>query len=88
MAKKIEETKKLRRVIDGKVSNIIDASTIKVKVERKFPHPKYGKIIMRHKSYIVDTNGIEVNLGDVVTFGEVKPISKRKTWQIINKDSK
>ncbi len=83
--KKTEEKVKLRRIIEGSVTNIIDDKTVKVRVERKYPHPKYGKIIKKHKAYIAHNTNTDINIGDIVTIGEVKPISKRKTWEIINK---
>ncbi|GAB4285132.1 MAG: 30S ribosomal protein S17 [Candidatus Dojkabacteria bacterium] len=73
---------KLRRIMVGQVVKISNPSTVKVKVEKKFPHPKYGKIVKTHKSYLVSLNGFEVEVGDLVNIGETKPISKRKSWEI------
>ena len=77
---------KLRKIMGGIVTNIIDEKTFKVRVERKFPHPKYGKIIKKHKNYIVHNEKNEkLEKGELVTIGEITPISKRKVWGLINK---
>jgi ribosomal protein S17 len=85
MAKKTVEKKvKLRKTLDAIVTNVIDTKTAKVKVETKFAHPKYGRIVKTHKSYLVDITKIkEVAKDQKVLIGEVKPISRRKTWEII-----
>lgn len=87
MANTVQDKKvSLRRVMDGIVVSIVDATTAKVRVERKFPHPKYGKIIKNHKKYLVNKNAeTEIAVGDVVIIGEIKPVSKNKTWEVINK---
>ncbi len=88
-AKKTETKTKLRRIMDATVVNVIDETTVKVKVERKFPHPKYGKIIKEHKTYLANKAAkSELNKGDSVQIGEIKPISRRKTWEILTKTEK
>ncbi|MCA9387298.1 30S ribosomal protein S17 [Candidatus Dojkabacteria bacterium] len=83
---KTEEKNTLRRIMDGVVVSISDPKTAKVKIETKFPHPKYGKIIKSHKSYLAHiSEGLEVQAGDMVSIGEIRPLSKNKTWEIINK---
>lgn len=82
---KKEEKGKLRRTLQGDVVRISTTNTASVRVERKFAHQKYGKIIKSHKNYLVDLNGQEVEVGDAVTIGETKPISRSKSWEIIEK---
>lgn len=79
----------LRRTLSGVVVKVTDSTTVKVRVERKFPHSKYSKIVKNHKNYIsYKKPSLEIEKGDFVTIGEIKPMSKRKTWEIISKDSK
>lgn len=55
--------------------------TVTVSVSRQKAHPLYLKRIRSSKKYHVD-DPLGVNVGDVVKFVEVKPISKTKIWQI------
>ena len=56
-----------------------------VKVERKVKHPLYGKIIRRSKKYHAHDEANEYKLGDVVRIEETRPLSKTKTWQVIDR---
>ncbi|HEX9804458.1 MAG TPA: 30S ribosomal protein S17, partial [Candidatus Dojkabacteria bacterium] len=62
--------------------------SVRVKVETKKPHPMYGKIIKSHKSYIAHDEENKCQIGDIVEIQEVRPISKRKSWMVININSK
>ena len=77
-----EETKVLRTVTGRVVSNKMDKS-ITVLVERKVKHPLYGKYIRRStKVHAHDANN-ECNMGDLVTVEQCRPISKSKTWKLV-----
>jgi small subunit ribosomal protein S17 len=82
----VEETAtKLQRTLSGVVVKVSDPTSVKVRVERKFPHSKYSKIVKKHKSYIAyKSPEMELEKGDFVIIGEIKPMSKRKTWEIIS----
>ena len=51
-------------------------------------HPLYKKVIRHRRRILVDTNNIQVNLGDVVKFISCRPISKNKHFKIIQNISK
>lgn len=86
MDKKSENTMKKIRTLTGVVTNVIDDKTAKIRVERRFPHPKYGKIVHDHRNYLVHIpKEIEVGNGDIVTAKSIKQISKRKSWEVISK---
>ncbi len=72
-----------KRVIQGKVIKKTGDKTINVLVERKVLHPKYHKIVKRFKKYLVHDENNEANVGDVVTAIEHRPISKRKTFTLL-----
>jgi len=76
-----------RRTLTGKVIKLSSTNTLKVRVETKYPHPKYGKIIKNHINYMVHDNGIvkEINIGDKVKITECPPVSKMKKWIILEK---
>jgi len=85
MAKE-KEAKKIRRKLIGNVVSFPGEQTVKIRVERKFAHPKYGKIVKTHKTYIAhleDKKDVEV--GNVVEIEECAPISAKKTWIMVNK---
>lgn len=55
--------------------------TIEIKWSRR--HPRYGKVMQRRtKLHIHDPNN-ESKLGDLVEIKQVRPISKTKTWQLV-----
>lgn len=74
---------KRTRLVTGKVvSNKMDKSIV-VRVDRRVQHPLYGKVITRStKMHAHDANN-ECNEGDTVTIKECRPISKTKTWELV-----
>lgn len=77
------ESRKLRKVRQGVVtSNKMDKS-ITVKVEWKEKHPKYGKYVTKSKKYHAHDEKNECNEGDVVKIMETRPLSRTKTWRLI-----
>jgi len=66
----------------GKVLANKMAKTIVVQVERRFPHPKYKKVITSYaKFYAHDEKG-DAKVGDVVLIQETRPLSKLKRWRL------
>ena len=57
--------------------------TIVVEVTRKVKHKLYKKIINRTKKYHAHDETNSFNIGDFVSIKESKPISKLKTWTVI-----
>ena len=59
------------------------AKTIVVRVERRFPHPRYKKIVTGYKKlYAHDEKG-EAKAGDRVRIEETRPLSKTKRWRLV-----
>ena len=74
----------MRRTATCKViSNKGDKSII-VLVERRVQHPIYGKIIKRSTKLMAHDEQNQCNEGDLVTVEECRPMSKRKTWTLVN----
>jgi len=72
-----------KRVLAGKViSNSCD-QTVTVLVERRFMHPVMKKTIRKSKKYRAHDANNSVNLGDKVQIRECSPISKTKSWEVI-----
>jgi len=59
--------------------------TVVVNVERKVKHPLYGKIIRRSKKYHAHDESNEFKQGETVRIEETAPISKLKTWKVIER---
>ncbi|MEY3703766.1 MAG: hypothetical protein RLZZ561_1386 [Pseudomonadota bacterium] len=74
-----------KRVLTGTVVSDKTDKTVVVKVERKVKHPLYGKIIRRSKKYHAHDEGNTFKEGEVVRIEECAPISKLKTWTVIEK---
>ncbi|WP_299296287.1 30S ribosomal protein S17, partial [uncultured Erythrobacter sp.] len=74
-----------KRILIGTVTSDKTDKTVTVKVERKVKHPLYGKIIRRSKKYHAHDEKNEYSVGDIVRIEETKPISKTKTWAVIDR---
>jgi small subunit ribosomal protein S17 len=64
------------------VSTKMDKSII-VAIKRKVKHPIYGKFINRTKKLMVHDEANSCNIGDTVRVSETRPLSKNKTWRLI-----
>jgi len=74
---------KIRTVQGRVVSNKMD-KTITVVVERFVKHPIYGKFIKRSTKLHAHDESNVCNKGDVVTIRECRPLSKSKTWTLVD----
>ena len=72
-----------KKILKGKVKSTKSNKTIVVEVVRKYRHPFYGKVIRRSKKYHAHDEKNKFKEGQVVSIEECKPISKKKTWQVI-----
>jgi small subunit ribosomal protein S17 len=57
--------------------------TIVVKIENRYPHPIYSKILVKTKKYLAHDELEECKIGDQVLVEECRPLSKRKRWKLI-----
>ena len=72
-----------KKILKGIVKSTKNNKTIVVEVTRKFKHPFYEKVIKRSKKYHAHDETNKYKEGEVVSIIECKPISKKKTWQVI-----
>lgn len=76
--------KKIQRSLQGRVvSNKMD-KTIVVLVERRVKHPLYGKTITRSTKFKAHDADNRAGMGDIVTIGQCRPISKDKSWRLVD----
>ena len=73
-----------RRVMQGTVVSDNLDKTVVVRVDRRFMHKLYKKVIRRSKSYAAHDEQNSFKIGDVVQIQECRPISKRKCWEVIS----
>ncbi len=77
-----------KKILKWTVKSAKSDKTIVVEVVRKFKHPFYDKIIKRSKKYHAHDEKNKFKEGEKVSIIECKPVSKKKTWQVIEKWSK
>lgn len=71
------------RVVTGLVVSDKMDKSITVLVERKVPHPLYGKYVKRSTKLHAHDEQNECNMGDTVSIEECRPISKSKSWRLV-----
>jgi small subunit ribosomal protein S17 len=74
-----------KRVLTGTVVSDKGDKTIVVSVERRVKHPLYGKIIKRSKKYHAHDADNAFHVGEIVRIEECAPVSKLKTWAVVDR---
>ena len=74
-----------KRVLTGTVVSDKADKTVVVRVERRVKHPLYGKIIKLSKKYHAHDEGNAYRQGEQVRIEECAPISKKKTWSVLDR---
>ena len=69
---------RLGEVISNKMTK-----TIVVRVERRFEHPKYKKVVTGHKKLYAHDEKSEAKVGDRVRIEETRPLSRLKRWRLV-----
>lgn len=78
------QEKKEARTLQGKVVSDKMDKTITVLIERRVKHPLYGKYMSKSSKLKAHDEENSCNIGDVVTIAESRPLSKSKTWALVN----
>ncbi len=76
-----------KRILQGVVVSDKQDKTIVVRVERRLMHPIYKKFIRRSKKYAAHDENNVSKIGDVVRIRECRPISKNKTWELVQEQA-
>ena len=73
-------TRKTRvgRVVSDKMQK-----TVVVAIERRVPHPVYGKMVTRTRKLKAHDEENTAKTGDLVRIAETKPLSKDKRWRLV-----
>ena len=77
-----------KRILSGTVISSSANKTVVVKVTRRVQHKLYKKIINRTKKYHAHDENNTYKIGDSVNIKESIPVSKLKSWVVINNSSK
>jgi small subunit ribosomal protein S17 len=68
----------------GEVISNKMAKTIVVRVERRYPHPKFKKVVTGYKKFYAHDEKGEAKVGDRVRIEETRPLSKLKRWRLVS----
>ena len=77
-----------KRILSGTVISSNANKTVVVKVTRRVQHKLYKKIISRTKKYHAHDENNIYKIGDNISIRESRPISKLKSWVVINNSTK
>lgn len=78
-AQRANRKERLGEVISNKM-----AKTIIVRVERRFPHPRFKKVVTGYKKFYAHDEKGEAKVGDKVMIEETRPMSKTKRWRLVS----
>ena len=80
------ENAKTRGVRKERVGVVVSdkmQKTVVVALERRFPHPLYGKMVTRTKRVKAHDEENSAKVGDRVRIMETRPLSKDKRWRLV-----
>ncbi|MEX0890293.1 MAG: 30S ribosomal protein S17 [Balneolaceae bacterium] len=72
-----------RRTRTGRVVSDRMSKTITVAVDRQVKHPIYSKFITKTTKYLAHDENNEAHNGDKVLIMSTRPLSKRKSWRLV-----
>jgi len=67
----------------GEVLSNKMTKTIVVRVERRFPHPRFKKVVTQYAKFYAHDEKAEAKVGDRVRIQECRPLSKTKRWRLV-----
>ncbi len=76
-----------RRTLQGQVVSDKNDKTITVLVERRVRDPLYKKVVRLSKKFMAHDESNLVKVGQIVRIRECRPISKRKSWEVVTQEN-
>ena len=67
----------------GEVISNKMTKTIVVRVERRFPHPEFKKVVTQYNKFYAHDEKGDARVGDRVRIQECRPLSKMKRWRLL-----
>jgi small subunit ribosomal protein S17 len=83
MSETSKENRGNRKERVGEVLSSKMAKTIVVRVERRFSHPTFKKVVRQYKKFYAHDEKSEAKPGDRVRIEETRPLSKTKRWRLV-----
>jgi len=86
MAETVTQTAEKRGTRKERVGDVISnkmAKTIVVRVQRRFPHPQFKKVVTAYSKFYAHDEKAEAKVGDKVRIEETRPLSKLKRWRLV-----
>ncbi|MFO1514147.1 MAG: 30S ribosomal protein S17 [Verrucomicrobiota bacterium] len=86
MAETVNSTVEKRGTRKERVGDVISnkmAKTIVVRVQRRFPHPQFKKVVTAYTKFYAHDEKAEAKVGDIVRIEETRPLSKLKRWRLV-----
>jgi len=83
---KVSTDSKLRRMRKTRVGRVVSdkmEKTVVVALERRVPHPVYGKMVTHTKKVKAHDEENSAKAGDLVRIAETRPLSKDKRWRLV-----
>jgi len=77
-AARAQRKERVGEVISNKMTK-----TIIVQVERRFPHPRFKKVVTGYRKFYAHDEKNEAKVGDRVRIEETRPLSKTKRWRLV-----
>ena len=71
------------RQAEGRVLKANNVQTRVIAIEKRVPHPLYGRVIRRTAKFVAHDEKEESQVGDVVRIEECRPMSKTKRWRLV-----
>jgi small subunit ribosomal protein S17 len=78
-----QTARKHRKERTGEVVSDKMDKTIIVRVERRFRHPRFKKVVTQYKKFYAHDEKEEAKVGDTVRIQETRPLSKSKSWRLV-----
>jgi len=72
----------LRAVRIGQVVSDTNDKTVVIRISRRFPHPRYKRIVTRTAKLVAHDQENECKVGDTVKVMATRPLSKTKRWRV------
>ncbi|WP_461522093.1 30S ribosomal protein S17 [Porticoccus sp.] len=84
----MSEADKNARTLSGRVVSDKMDKSVTVLIERRVKHPVYGKIVNKSTKIKAHDEENQCRAGDQVTIAETRPLSKTKSWTLVNIDER
>jgi small subunit ribosomal protein S17 len=72
-----------RRQVEGRVLKANNVQTRVIAIDKRVPHPLYGRVIRRTAKFVAHDEKEESQVGDLVRIEECRPMSKTKRWRLV-----